>query len=685
MGVRQEEESPGGGSPDKARCTPIPAWVEHGPYLLRPPESETSCIANGICRLLSDVQVDLRGPELAWHSRTAQRVLTREGAQLAAHFMAEFDPLYQRLEVHFIRVLRGDECFEHAIPGTIQMFRRETNLERLALNGRLTASLLIPDVRVDDIVEIGLTLYGDTPVLGGRYVGWAAFDCFSPCLENRHRLLRPLARKINIKAYNGPPAPDITVKGDVEDLRWQIVGQKRREAEELTPPWLVQAPALQFSEFESWNDVACLFSPFYEGGTIPEALAEEIDRLAAAYEDLEERAAEWLRFVQQKLRYFAFSLGEGGLMPRELDAIWKTRFGDCKDAAKLYIAGARRLGLDVCAALVSTTHGRALGDFVPSSSVFNHCIVRLRLNGASYWLDPTMPMQSGNLRNVFQPHDGWALPLTPEITGLEEIGSEAPPHVIHWEDQLWLGPKRDSLATFTRHVDCYFWVADAIRNRVANEGAAEHARVMLKELQADWPGIKETKPIEIRDDRIQNCITLILSYEIPDCWRRLDDGKRWGLRITDTVFSSELSPLKGIERHTEIFLGRPRKVTRSLRVDMPRSWKGSGWRHELETSGLNYVDDLRIDGRTIGNSKELVIAQWSLPAAQASGYSDVVSKLRENLLTVPAGERFGKIRPIAGRRPGLAKGEGRVVAAAWLIITSLLMYLYAFVIWRSWP
>jgi hypothetical protein len=683
--VRQEAEISGGGSPDKVRCTPVPNWVEHTPYLVRPPEGETSCIANGTCRLLSDVQVDLRGPELAWHSRAAQRVLTREGAQLVAHFMADFDPLYQRLEVHFIRVLRSEECFEHAIPGTFQMFRRETNLERLALNGRLTASLLIPDVRVDDIVEIGLTLYGDTPVLGGRYVTWAAFDCFSPCLENRHRLLRPLARKINIKAYNSPPASDTTVKDKVEDLRWQIVGQKRREAEELTPPWLIQFPALQFSEFESWNDVACLFSPFYADGSIPEALAEEIDRLAATHEDLEPRAAEWLRFVQQKLRYFAFSLGEGGLMPRELDAIWKTRFGDCKDAAKLYIAGARRLGLDVCAALVSTTLGRALGDFAPSSGVFNHCIVRLRLNGASYWLDPTMPLQSGNLRNVFQPHDGWALPLTPETTGLEKIGSETPSHVVHWEDQLRLGPKRDSLATFTRHVDCFSWLADAVRNRVANEGAAEYARSMLKELQADWPGIRETKPIEINDDRIQNCITLILSYEVPDCWRRLDDGKRLGLPITDTALSSELNPLKGIERQTEIFLGRPRKVTRCVRIDMPRKWKGSGWQHQLETPGLSYVDRLSIDGKTISNSKELVIAEWSLPAARASSYNDVANKLRENLLSVPAGERFGKIGPIAGRRPGLAKGEGWVVAAAWLLITSLFIYLYVAVIWRSWP
>jgi hypothetical protein len=191
--VIQGEEGAPVGAQGKISCTPVPDWIEHGPYLSRLPETETHCIANGVCRLLSDIQVDLSGVELAWHSRTVLRVLTREGAERAAHFVAEFDPEYQRLEVHFVRVLRGEQCIEHATPSAFQVFRRETNLERLALNGRLTASLLTPDVRIDDIVEVGLTLYGSTPALGGKYAAWTGFDSFNPWFETRQRLVRPLA------------------------------------------------------------------------------------------------------------------------------------------------------------------------------------------------------------------------------------------------------------------------------------------------------------------------------------------------------------------------------------------------------------------------------------------------------------------------------------------------------------
>lgn len=114
---------------------------------------------------------------------------------------------------------------------------------------------------------------------------------------------------------------------------------------------------LQFTEFSAWSEVSRLFALYYESADIPEGLAREIDELAERFPDPADRAVEWLRFVQRELRYFALSFGEGGLVPRGLASIWSSRFGDCKDAAQLYVAGARRLGLEACAALTSTTYG----------------------------------------------------------------------------------------------------------------------------------------------------------------------------------------------------------------------------------------------------------------------------------------------------------------------------------------
>jgi transglutaminase-like putative cysteine protease len=642
----------------------LPDWVDHQPYRAEIPDTEVSCVAGGIRRLLNDVQVNLGLPEQAWHCWTVQRVLTREGAERIAHVVVEFDPGYQRIEVHFVRVVREGDVIDHARPEAFQILRRETNMERLIFDGVLTASLLIPDVRINDIVEIAVTVHGSVPVLSGRYVAWAAFDSFSPWFDARHRLVKPRARHLVVKEYNGPPEQTAVVES--EDLRWQLVGQQRSEPEPLAPPWLVQRPCLQFSEFESWAEVACLLEPHYVQDILPEALAQEVDRLALAHQAPAERAAEWLRFVQRELRYFAISLGEGGLTPRTLDSIWSTRFGDCKDAAALYVAGARRLGLEACPALVSTTHGFALKDFIPSSGVFNHCIVRLSLDGNRYWLDPTMPVQSGTLRNVFQPHVGWALPLTPQTTGLEKLGDREPLHVLHGEDDVTLGPKRASPAVMRRRIDFSSWAADSIRHRIANEGSQSCALAMLKELQSACPGAVQLQPMEVHDDATENKITLTLTYEIHDCWKASGNGSKLDF-IVSRGMGRELQPLSAVRRATDIYLDRPRRLTSYARLNMPCKWFGDGWLRRIETSDLTYVDHFRVDGRTIINSRELVTGAWSLSAKETEVYNDVAKKLQGDLLVIGARELFGRIRP---QRPIIALlgiGIGRVLTAVWAV------------------
>lgn len=662
------------------QCNPAPAWVEHEPYPTETPVAGDAYVNNGVCRVLQDTQVNLTGSEYAWHSRTVQRVLTRAGAEQVAHFMVEFDPSCERLDVHFIRVVRGQECMAHAKPGTFQLLRRETNLERLVLDGRLTASLLVPDIRVGDIVEIGLTLSGGNAALGGKYSAWTVFDDFNPWLEARHRLLRPKTREISFRPFNDAPQRLSAVeKGGVEDSRWRLAGPKRREAEDFTPPWQIQVPFLQFSEFKSWADVVGLFEPLYAAPEASEALAEEIDRLAAAHPDPSERAVEWLRFVQRELRYFALSLGEGGYVPRPLDVIWSSRFGDCKDAAQLYVAGARRMGLDACAALTSTTLGRQLDRFLPGSNLFNHCIVRVRLNGRSYWLDPTMTVQSGNLANIYQPHSGWALPLAAGTDGLEPMGGDEPVHYLNSEDEIGFGSRKDSPARIRRQLEYYSWAADSVRNRFANEGTTDFARTLLKDVQTAWPEIVEVEPMTVADDPAGNCLTVVATYELPNPWKPMQKGRNLAFQLVDTTVTGELGLLKAVSRRTEVHLGRPRKVTRRTHMVMPRRWKGDGWHHGQSAQGVDCSDRLRIEGRRITHSKELTVEAWSAPAEEGAAYNRVVAVLNENQLSIWARPLFGRIFPTAGvlgSTRGMVGGAAMLVFAVLLLIRAVVFFFH---------
>jgi hypothetical protein len=653
-------------------CTPLPAWVLHDPWPTEQTAAAERCTDNGLLRLLHDTQISLLEAGVAYHTRVVQRVLTRAGAERASHFAVEFDPAYDQVEVHSVRVWRNGTSIEHANNADFQLLRRETQLERLALNGRLTATLLIRDLRVDDQLEVAFTLRTYHAVLSGGYFGWTVFDRFAPWMETRHRRLRPIARAVHLKEFNAPPKPDTQLNNGIEDSRYRSPCTERQVVEDLPPPWKIRAPCFQATEFDRWAQVAQLFESYYRDSELPDEVTAALARLQSEHPDPEDLAAEWLRFVQHELRYFALSLGETGLIPRTVDVIWSRRFGDCKDAARLYVAGARRLGLDASAALVSTTHGPSLDTFLPSPAVFNHVIVRLRLQGKTYWLDPTMRHQAGTLRAIIPLHAGAALPLTPESDGLEQLPTARPEQHIRCDDVLEFGVRADSPATLRRRVEFKCWTADSIRNRIADEGSSKLAMQLLQQLQSSFPKVVESKPLCLEDDLAANRLISVATYEIRDCWKSERLG-RLGFTITDPVTAKELAALKIKQRQCDIFLGRPRITNWTLRLRMPCRWRGNGWDELTGEGALQFKSTLAIGERDLDLQRVLTIGAWTLPADQSELYERVTAKSGQNIVKFWARSQFGRLRPPAGPAARwFASRWGRV--ALWLAI---LLVLYA--------
>lgn len=659
------------GSP--VRCTPLPQWVLHQAWPEAPTNAEPFT-DDGLLRLLFETQLGLLEPGVATHMHFVQRVLTRAGAERAAHLAVEFDPAHDRFELHHARVWRSGQCTEHARLDAIQTIRRETQLERRALNGRLTATLLIPDVRVDDQVEIAFTVIGSNPVLLGRCGSWIIFNAYGPCVETRHRIVRPLTRPIFLRAFNEPPAALVERQAETEDSRWCLKEQKRLTIEPFMPPWTVKNPCLQVTEFESWGEVSGLFAKYYADTAVPDDIAAALTRIAQTHVDPADRALEWLRFIQRELRYFALSLGEGGLIPRDLATIWAERFGDCKDAARLYVAGARVLGLDSCAALVSTTHGLSLREFLPSAQAFNHAIVRLRLPEGTFWLDPTLQRQGGRLKDLTLAYGGWALPLTLDVSSLEALPKAEPVKHLHCEDLIVLGPRVDSTVTMERRLEFRYWTADGVRNRVENEGTSKLGIQLLQDLQANWPNAIETAPLTVEDDFASNRLTAICRYELKEAWKRPDKERWWRFIFPDSFTAKELNVLKGMQRHSEILLGRPRRASWRARVRMPSSWHGTGWNQLYKEPGLEFRSTAALNKHETIAEHELTVDTWTMPPGCAEQYSRIVGALHKNATVLKAQVSFGKLQPVPGSGIRFSFKRWQVI---WILIWLLLAAISA--------
>lgn len=656
-----------------AAVGPPPAWVDLAPYAI-PKTPNPHFIANGVCALLDDSQIDLCGPERAWFYRRADMVTASAGAEHVAQFSVSFDPAFERVEVHAIAVIRGGERIEHAGTAFFEVLRRERNLERLQFDGRLTAHVTIPDVRQGDVVETAYTLYGMRKSLNGRHSAFIALEWPVGIVEVRLRQRAPKDKKIAERGYNKTwPATETETDG-VNDRRWRIVEQLGARYEQLTPPWTLQGAALQFSEWASWGEVADAFRPLYEGDDVLPADAEaEIARIAATEESPAARTAAALRYTQSALRYLAISIGEGGYTPRTLSDIGATRYGDCKDKSKLFVAMARRLGLDACAALVNTRDGYSLPDYLPSAQLFDHCIVRVAIDKIVYWLDPTRQLQPSPLDKISQCYFGWALPLGQGVSALERMGDPPMAHLTETKEQITLGDRPEAPVRYEWENIFRGVRAEGVREQFARDGSVSVFKAYADDIQRVWPKARVVSQDLVSDDVANNVVTVREVYELDDAWEKLDDSN-YQFHTRDLTLRGSLAPLDPGERKHPIFLGQPGRRTRH--VDVRTAMKHSGgWSRRAGSGGLSFNDELRaINSNWLVLEQTLVIGGLTLPANEVETYRQVHQGLNQNELVITEvlrGKKFTNRNQSAG-----GGGEPRF-SLRWLLFFLVLISVIA--------
>jgi hypothetical protein len=332
---------------------------------------------------------------------------------------------------------------------------------------------------------------------------------------------------------------------------------------------------------------------------------------------------------------------------------------------------ARRLGLDACPALVNTRQGESLGDWLPSASAFDHCIVRVIVDGKAHWLDPTRRNQAGRLDRLCHAYFGWALPLAPGADRLETMGPLQPEYIVDVRERIAFGVRPSSPAVYEWRTTYYSWRADDLRERIANEGLTAVARTYLRQLQDSWPGAVVREPLNIEDDPEENRLTTVECYEIPVAWKRLDNA-RVEFATKDFFLRAELVDLTPGPRRHAVHLGRPRIATRHVEMELPADWPSDGWDIAVDAPGLKYESKLKREKkRLFVLDQRLEVQTDTMPAAEASKYIDVVAAMRKSADVVVHAMTHGDA--FRGAPGGWATIAGFVFVVA-AVLTALVAY-----------
>ena len=176
--------------------------------------------------------------------------------------------------------------------------------------------------------------------------------------------------------------------------------------------------------------------------------------------------------------------------------------------------------MNACPALVNTRDGHALDTWLPSAQAFDHCIVRVEVEGKVYWIDATRLKQASPLEAMSQCHFGWALPIRPGQAALEFMPDPTPVHWIDAKERVTLGAAPDVAVRYAWQLTSRRGRAESVRDYFATEGEVSVFRAYAEGVQRAWPKAEPVRQAIAHDDPHSNTIIIEETYEIAEAWKK---------------------------------------------------------------------------------------------------------------------------------------------------------------------
>ena len=378
----------------------------------------------GFHNRLDDFQFNGLEPGNSSYYNAIEYVLTnRYGVENYSTVELSFDPVYEKLSLHELTIMRGDTLIDKFPTARFDLLHTERDRAELVYDGTRTLAILLEDVRVGDVIRYAYTVEGENPIFQGNREFRVHTQLWNPLDRQHTRLLTTTDRPLNRRVRGADVPVTISENNGIQEIIIDQRGLAEFDLEDDVPSWHYNRGTIVFSDMPDWRSVVDWALPMYD---LPESSVPEIVAIAEAIQSSNDGVAAQvgaaLRWVQEEVRYFGVELGKNSHWPSRPDETLARRFGDCKDKVLLLIALLKEIGVEATPALVNTNRGLEAVNYPYRMHAFNHVIVHVVHDGVSHFIDPTLRNQSGALGDMFEPDYGRALLLDTNTIGLTKMG-----------------------------------------------------------------------------------------------------------------------------------------------------------------------------------------------------------------------------------------------------------------------
>ncbi|GAA4041357.1 hypothetical protein GCM10022281_22940 [Sphingomonas rosea] len=624
---------------------PAPAWVE--PVTVPAPNPKLKSLPAQM--LVVNAQQKLERDSSVAYLEYVAVPQTVAGLRSVGTMVLPWDTERSDLTIHKLELRRGGKVIDAYDAKALMVLNQENNLDKAMLSGVKTVVLPVKGVQVGDQIVLAASYTSRKSPLPFR-TEYIVPNIIDEAINRAERRVL-VTDGVPMRWYRSPGvgAPATKKLDGMTEYRFVTNGSKEREWPTGTPKRF-KNPVIQASAWSSWTEVADSIAAEYAKARVIKAgtpLAAEADKIAAASKDPEKRLLAALRLSQDEIRYVALLLGQGAYVPAAAEETWERRFGDCKGKTVMLLGLLDRLGIEAHPMLVSSAMDGQVGELLPSMGVFDHVIVRAKLNGKMLYLDPTDYGQrtvSELERTTFDR----GLPLVPGAS-LVAIEKTLPASPLREAELVWDGRQGfERKVPFTATLILRDEGASAMRATKASSDNEEKFATGLKNL---LPGVGNDDLIIKSEEPEQPDGTYRVTFTGSAAmdWSPIKGMKGYRYELSQSTVKWDIDPgrTEAADHDLPMFYNWPYfERTREV-ILLPNNGKGfrtEGTQIDRHFGGVHVSRSVKIEG-----DKAVVVSSFThekpeVDADAARSVKTAAGEISEQFAYVIAP---GKIRPVA--------------------------------------
>lgn len=254
--------------------------------------------------------------------------------------------------------------------------------------------LVFTNLKVGDVIYIDYELYDNSTGRFYKDFNFSyAFNGTYPVLEANFGIVYPNDVSFDVDYSNGE-VPMTTKKMGAKTYKsWKKSNTPALALlDSYSPEYSDLRNVVRVGTIKSWKEIANWYADLVKktlksdkvttntfNGIFPNGIANLTQ---------EEKARSIYKYIEDNITYSSLDFRQSGYVPQKPAKTITTKLGDCKDVSTLFVALADLAGLKANLVLVLTSDNGLKSIKLPSVN-FNHCIVKLDLDGKEHFIELT--------------------------------------------------------------------------------------------------------------------------------------------------------------------------------------------------------------------------------------------------------------------------------------------------------